>query len=242
MITVGFVALLIATLAFWQYGMEVTFRRKNVSTQRMRKWKLNTLLVIGGWLAYITLLSTTNLLTNTQSSFRIPVLVLLPVSGFITYFFLSNKFKVFVTCFPKMMVVYGQTLRIAVELLIYGSYVQGVIPAHATFEGYNLNIVVGLTAPVIGCMAFLSKTLPSKTLVLWNIVGMGFLAVEMFVFMATLLCPELCGLEHTFSPEFGTMPYLLLLSVFIPSSVFMHLISIAQTLISAKRRALRQYA
>lgn len=242
MITVGFVALLIATLAFWQHGMKATFRKKNENSQRVRRWKRNTILAVLGWLGYITLLSTSNILADMESPLRIPILVLLPVTGFLTYFFLSNKFKVFVMYFPKPMTVYGQTLRIAVELLIYGSYVQGVIPAHATFEGYNLSILIGITAPVVGCMAYISKTMSTQTLVGWNLLGLGLLAVETFVFMTTLICPELCGIEHTFAPQFGSMPYLLLLSVFIPSAAFMHMVSIAQTVIPARRKIQRQYA
>ncbi len=240
--TVGFVALAMAILAFWQHGMVETLRKKRLNESRIQKHTRNFWLVAGGWLTYVTILCNTDLLTTAPSHLRVPILVVLPILGLLAYSFRNNRLAVFAKYFPRTMAVYGQTLQIAVELLIYGSYVQGVIPAHATFEGYNLSILVGLTAPVIGSMAFLSKTLSPKTLIAWHIAGLSALGVELVIFMITLLCPELCGLEHTLAPEFNTMPYALLLSVFIPSAAFMHLISISQTLTLIKRKAMRQYA
>ncbi len=239
--TVGFVALAMAILAFWQHGMEETLRKKRLPALQIRKQKRNFWLVACGWLTYVTVLSHTNLLTNAPMPLRVPALVVLPVLVMITYFFWANKFDAYNKYFPKPMAVYGQTFRIAIELLVYASYVQGVIPAHATFEGYNLSIVAGLTAPVIGSMAFLSKTISPKTMIAWNIAGLALLAGELFIFLTTLLCSDLCKFEHTFAPEFNSMPYVLLLSVFIPSSVFMHMISIAQALTSLKHKAIRHY-
>jgi|GEM_PF-3469934 len=240
MITVGFIALLMANLAFWQRGIRETLQNKTRTAAR--KQTINFWLLAGGWLAYITILSNTGVLTNMASPLRIPALVVLPVVAFIVYFFVSPTFKNLIRRFPRQMPVYGQTMRIAIELLIYGSYVQGVIPAHATFEGYNLSILVGLSAPVVGCLAFLSKSMSSRMLVAWNLAGLALAAAEMFIFVSVLLSPELCGADRAFAPAIGQMPYLLLLAVFIPSSAIMHLVSIIQTLTLAKRRAMRQFA
>jgi hypothetical protein len=240
MLTVGFSLLMMATFAFWQRGLAVAFRKMRLGKLATRQYLVRSGLAVGGWLAYLTVLSETEVLTNMAVPLRIPVLVVLPLVGLAAYAVWSPGMRRFARFFPKQMTVYGQTMRIALELLVYGSYVQGVVPAHATFEGYNLGILVGLSAPLVGCLAFLSRSIGSRTLLAWNAAGLVLTGIELCVFVSTIISPELCGFRTGFAPDFGTMPYLLLLAVFIPSAVSMHLVSIAQILTVARRRAARQ--
>ena len=64
-------------------------------------------------------------------------------------------------------------VRIPVELVLFGLFVQGAVPQLITFEGWNWDILVGLTTPVVYCLAFWKNVLGTKSLLLRNIVGLA---------------------------------------------------------------------
>ena len=65
--------------------------------------------------------------------------------------------------------VFLQSFRIIVELLIYGAFLEGVFPQRATFEGLNFDILVGISAPVIGWLILKKRIGFKKGLLIWNI-------------------------------------------------------------------------
>jgi len=68
------------------------------------------------------------------------------------------------------------TVRIAVELLLFGLYQAGVVPQLMTFEDGNLDILSGLSAPIVTLIAFRGSTLRFPNLLLvWNFVCLGLL-------------------------------------------------------------------
>ena len=64
-------------------------------------------------------------------------------------------------------------VRIPVELVLFGLFVQGAVPQLMTFEGRNWDILVGLTTPVVYYLAFRKNVLGTKSLLLRNIVGLA---------------------------------------------------------------------
>ena len=64
-------------------------------------------------------------------------------------------------------------VRLPVELVLFGLFLQGEVPQSMTFEGQNWDILAGLTAPVVYYLAFRKNVLGTKRLLLWNIVGLA---------------------------------------------------------------------
>jgi hypothetical protein len=75
---------------------------------------------------------------------------------------------------PLWILVGAQAFRILVELLLFGLHRERLIPVQMTFEGYNFDVLTGLSAPVV---AWLSRQgrISSRALWLWNLVGLGLL-------------------------------------------------------------------
>ena len=63
-------------------------------------------------------------------------------------------------------------VRIPVELVLFGLFVQGAVPQLMTFKGRNWDILAGLTAPIVYYLVFRKNGLGTKSLLLWNIVGL----------------------------------------------------------------------
>ena len=72
---------------------------------------------------------------------------------------------------PAGWLVYPQAFRIVMELILWQLFVAGVLPVIMTFEGRNVDIVVGLTAPLIGWLCFGRRVWPPRVACWWNIAG-----------------------------------------------------------------------
>lgn len=72
---------------------------------------------------------------------------------------------------------YFQAIRFFVEsIFLYGLYKAGYLAKVLTFEGQNWDILIGLTAPIIGLFVFRKNQLPKAVATIWNVLGIGVLA------------------------------------------------------------------
>ena len=63
-------------------------------------------------------------------------------------------------------------VRIPVELVLFGLFLQKAVPQLMTFEGRNWDILVGLTAPIVWYFAFRKQQLGRRGLLVWNVLGL----------------------------------------------------------------------
>lgn len=63
-------------------------------------------------------------------------------------------------------------VRLPVELVLWGLFRYQAVPKLMTFEGRNWDILMGLTAPLVYCLAFRRRKLGRAGLVIWNVAGL----------------------------------------------------------------------
>lgn len=63
-------------------------------------------------------------------------------------------------------------VRVPVELVLFGLFLQKAVPQLMTFEGRNVDILAGLTAPIVWYFAFHKKPLGRRGLLVWNVFGL----------------------------------------------------------------------
>jgi hypothetical protein len=128
------------------------------------------------------------------------------------------------------------SIRVPVEITLYFLYIAGLIPVIMTFEGNNIDILSGLTAPVIYYLVFRSKKLSHTSLLMWNVICLGFL-INILV-IAVLAAPtpfQKIAFDH---PNTGVayFPFSWLPSVVVPLVMLSHLAAIRQ-LVKEKKQA-----
>lgn len=190
-------------------------------------------LAIGlAWLVYVLVLSKAGVLDNFNLPPRVPLLIVFPT--IIASVILTGRqtFRSVLEKSPLHLPVFLTSFRILVELLIYGAYRNGVFPQRVTFEGLNYDILVGLSALVVGVLLFKGK-LPLRALLVWNVLSLMVLAVTVYSFMSTYYLSDY--VQSTGNTEFIRIPYLLLAAVLLPIAVFLHIVSIRQVLASSKQ-------
>ena len=60
-------------------------------------------------------------------------------------------------------------VKIPVEIVLFWLYLHKAVPVVMTLEGGNLDILSGMSAPVIYYFAFIKKKLKRQIILLWNI-------------------------------------------------------------------------
>lgn len=117
------------------------------------------------------------------------------------------------------------TLRIAVELVLFGLFTTGEIPQLMTFEGSNPDILSGITAP-LAWAAYQYRIIGKKGLFIWNMAGLVLLVN--IVVRALLSAPTPFQQFAFKQPNVAVLkfPYLLLPAFVVPAVLFSHLVAV----------------
>jgi hypothetical protein len=117
-------------------------------------------------------------------------------------------------------------IRIPVELILLGLYLDKQIPQLMTFEGRNFDIISGLTAPVVAFFCFHKNVLNKKIALVWNFICLGLLLN--IVINALLSAPfafQKFGFDQP-NVAVAFFPFIWLPSFVVPLVLFSHLVCI----------------
>lgn len=126
---------------------------------------------------------------------------------------------------PPYLPIALQSFRIFVELLIYATYLKGIFPQRATFEGLNFDILVGISALFVSAAAY-KGIIKNRAMLIWNLVSLCILFVTVYSFISTYYFTDFASSGSAY--QFVEMPYLLLASVLLPVAIFLYAFSIKQ--------------
>jgi hypothetical protein len=183
------------------------------------------------WLIYVGLLSWTGILAN--SALRPPgmAFVAAPVLAFMALFAVRSPHGAEVAArVPLALLTGAQVFRVAVELGLHRLSTEGLVPRLMTYEGGNVDIVIGLSAPIAAWLATRGPT--GRSLVLgWNVLGL--LALLNVIVRSALTAPGALHLINVEVPNLavGTFPYSFIAGFFAPLAVLLHVLSLRRLLV-----------
>jgi len=181
-----------------------------------------------GWLALTGMLAERGFFDDFQSipprlvlALGPPLLTLLAVT-------FSRRIAPLLAALPPAWPVAAQTFRIPVEIVLWRLAVAGVIPELLSFTGRNVDILVGLTAPVAAYACFVRRAWPARVAVWWNWAGIVILLNV--VVHAQLSAPTPWRLFETDPPTtfIADWPYIWLPDFLVPLAWLLHAVSLRQ--------------
>lgn len=102
------------------------------------------------------------------------LVVLGPPMVMISFLFLNHRGRHFMDKLPLKPLTWLHTVRVAVEVSLWYLFLEHQIPQMMTFEGYNWDILAGLTSPLMAwCLR--RGTLPRWVILGWNLLALGLL-------------------------------------------------------------------
>ena len=149
-------------------------------------------------------------------------LVLIPTTFLIIYGLLPKQQRWFFKQRETKISTFLHSVRLPVEIVLFGLFTHKMIPELMTFEGRNYDILMGITAPIIGWL-FLKQKVNKKILIGWNIIGLVFV---LFILFNGILSAELPFQQFGFEQPNRAIiyfPFVLLPSTIVPIVIWTHI-------------------
>ena len=181
-----------------------------------------------GWLALTAVLAERGFFDDFRSLpprflplFGLPLLTLLALT-------FSRRVAPLLAAVPPAWPIAAQAFRIPVEIVLWRLAVAGAIPELLSFHGRNVDILVGLTAPVVAYACFVRRAWPARVAVWWNWAGVVILLNV--VVHAQLSAPTPWGILETDPPTtfIADWPYVWLPGFLVPLAWLLHAVSLRQ--------------
>ena len=225
-----FVLLVVGVIYAILFGLRTA--HQNMGTEKNRSENLIQYVLLGilFWLATIGVLAHLGFFANFNVlPPRILVAIIPPV--ILTIILLRSKvFSNILAHIPRSWLVYIQSFRIVMEIILWMGMLAGFVPFQMTFTGFNYDIIVGITA-ILGGMVFFGKgRLRRFEAIIWNVFGI--LLLLFIVGIATVSAP---GPLQIFTNEpanrmIAFVPFIWLPGFLVPFALAMHLFSLKQLL------------
>ncbi|MDJ1494308.1 hypothetical protein QNI19_15295 [Cytophagaceae bacterium DM2B3-1] len=189
-----------------------------------------TLFVILSWLILQMLVSYTGFYTNTEAIPPRSIFFLAPPLLCIFILSITPSGKSFLSQLDIKTLTLLHSIRIPVELVLFWLFSYKVIPEVMTFEGRNLDILSGLSAPFIYYFGFVRQQLNRTVLLVWNILCL--------VLLLNVVIHAILSFPYPFQ-QFGFdqpniavlhFPFVWLPSCVVPLVLLSHIASIRQLL------------
>jgi len=220
-----FVAVVVGMLVLALWGAaRVAWR---VSPDAVRGVRVAGVALVG-WLALTAVLAERGFFDDFRSlPPRFLPLLGLPVLALLALTF-SRRVAPLLAVLPPAWPIAAQAFRIPVEIVLWRLAVAGVIPELLSFHGRNVDILVGLTAPVVAYACFVRRAWPTRVAVWWNWAGI--IILLNVVVHAQLSAPTRVRVFETDPPTtfIGDLPYIWLPAFLVPLAWALHAISLRQ--------------
>ena len=187
-----------------------------------------------GWVALIGVLAVNGFFADVTQLPPRPVIAMvswLPVVIALTY---TKTFKRLALSTPPQWLLYFQSFRIAVELLLFQAFVRGVMPVQMTFEGRNFDIVAGVLALPVGYLVARQARNWRPVATLYNILGLALLVNVLIIALLSMPTPFRYFMNEPAITIVGTFPFIYLPTVLVIFAYSFHILSLRQLYLLGK--------
>src|ERR1700719_3920225 len=127
------------------------------------------------------------------------------------------------TAIPLWLILGFESFRIGVELLMHRLWEDGLMPKLLTYEGGNVDMVFGLSAPIIAWIATMGR--PGLRLAMgWNVLGL--LSLANVAASSVLIGPLKLISAEVPNVAMGIFPYAFLPGFLAPLALTLHVLAI----------------
>jgi hypothetical protein len=140
--------------------------------------------------------------------------------------FTTTKGKRFVDSLPLKNLTALSIVRIPVEIGLYHLALHKTIPFLMTLEGNNIDIISGITAPLIAYFGFEKNKLNKKMIIAWNVLCLALVANVVCIGIFSLPTPvQQLAFDQ---PNIAILyfPFVWLPTFIVPVVMFCHLVSL----------------
>lgn len=186
------------------------------------------------WLTLLITLSRIGFFTDFDTlPPKILVAVLPPVIITILLLF-SRLFRLVLHVLPERWLILIQSFRILMELFLWLCFLGGFVPFQMTFEGFNHDILIGITALMAGFFFFYKGRRQKLAAIFWNISGIILLLNIIIISVISTPSPFRIFMNEPANYFIALPPFIWIPGFIVPFALAMHIFSIKQLHINSR--------
>lgn len=235
---IAWILLTIICVTIILIGLKAVLRRTSWEKARQQKIFLRTTIYVVAWMLLLSILSINGFFADFTSLPPRPalaILIPLPVIFIIAF---SKPGAALLTIIPQHWIIYMQSFRIAVELLLMLAFINGKIPEQMTFEGRNFDILTGILALPVGYLLAKRATYAPKLAIAFNIIGLLLLINILVIAVLSMPTSIRYFMDEPSNTLVGQFPFILLPGVLVPLAYTLHILSLRKLLAKSKEARL----
>ncbi len=171
-LSTGFILLSVLCALMFVWAVAVSAKIAGLENRRRtaQTWKASVAAVV--WMGLTYWCASAGLLAFGPMPPRLPILINI---GFVLVFLTAfSRLGTQLTKLPFRWLIGFQSFRIVVEILLHRAYVEGLMPVQMSFEGYNFDILSGITALLL-LLISMRRPLNRRLILAWNFFGLALL-------------------------------------------------------------------
>ena len=223
----GFV---VTTIIF--YGLLLIQLRKSLAltgfTENKQKKIFNgTMMALTAWAVVISVLSLIGILSDFRTfPPKMLIALVIPLVA-IVWAVRTKEVKEILLHTPPQSIIWIQSFRIVVEILIWRLFVDNLAPIQMTFEGRNFDILTGLTAVVVAILVK-NKKISSPLVIAWNFAGLAILVNIVTIAILSMPTPIRVFMNEPANTIVTKFPVVWLPALLVPLAYGLHFLSLRQ--------------
>lgn len=226
--------LTLACLVLILTGLRAVLKRTNLERNTQNKIFFGTTFILVTWVGLLTVLSINGFFSDFSKLPPRPALAMLIPLPIIIFIAFSKTGTQLLQTVPSHWLVFMQSFRIVVELLLLFAFMSGKLPVQMTFEGRNFDVLTGVLALPVGYLIARKKNYSSKLIIAFNIIGIVLLLNILVIAVLSMPTSIRYFMNEPSNTLVAQFPFILLPGVLVPIAYTMHIFSLRQLL--AKQR------
>jgi hypothetical protein len=225
-----FIALVFGIAFLIIIAVQACGKRLNLPFEETRNNISAAIIVLLVWLMFTLIIGLSGFLSDFTAMPPKILLIVVPPFVFMLVILMSKQFHELSAPLDNFWFIYPQSFRILMEFILWLLFRYKIIPVQMTFEGYNFDIIIGLTAPIIAYYCFNRKIWSPKIALVWNFAGLALLInIVVISFLST-------PYFTVFTTKPANMvafyfPFVWLPAVVVPFAFLLHILSIRKLIL-----------
>ena len=216
-------------------GLKTVLKKTNWEKSRQDKIFFVTFFILVTWIGLLAILSYKGFFADFSKLPPRPALAMLIPLPIIFLIAFSKTGTQLLQTVPSHWLVFMQSFRIIVELLLLFAFIAGKLPVQMTFEGRNFDVLTGILALPVGYILARKKTNAPKLAIAFNIVGIILLLNILVIAVLSMPTSIRYFMNEPSNTLVGQFPFILLPGVLVPIAYTMHIFSLRQMLAKQKK-------
>ena len=223
---VAWILLTVVCLYIIFRGLRLILAKTTISKKQQTRILAYVIAGSVGWTVFLLILSSAGFFADFRNFPPRPLLVLfIPLPVLIGIAF-SKTGTVILQSIPAHWLIYMQSFRVAVELLLLMAFLNGKIPVQMTFEGLNFDILTGLLAIPAGYLVSKSATYSRTVAIIYNFIGLVLLINILAIAVLSMPTPMRQFMNDPANTLVAEFPFILLPGVLVPLAYGLHIFSL----------------